>query len=171
MEDSVSVGERSVSGHHNNEAQEWRRVSTSSGGVVPSSPPSAPCSDRRSEVVERHGSLSLSFPVGMHTPTSHMGPLGVWRDGRSGRQGLPRRLTGDPHIRSHDPEDLQGSALRGSKELLYLTLSHLETPGQRKRCGYKEGKCNRCNRMQRPALALLCMLRHRCLSSRLSSFP
>jgi hypothetical protein len=31
-------------------------------------------------------------------------------------------------------------------------------------------KCNRCNRMQRPALALLCRLQHRCLLSRLS-FP
>jgi len=82
MEDSVSVGERSVSGTHTNEAQERRRVSTSSGGVVPSSPSSQRCSDRRSEVVERHGSLSLSFPVGMHPPTPHMGPLRMRRDGR-----------------------------------------------------------------------------------------
>ena len=82
MEDSVSVGERSVPGHHNKESQQRSRVSTSSGGVVPSSPPSAPCSDRRSDAVERHGSLSLSFPVGMHPPTPHMGPLRMRRDGR-----------------------------------------------------------------------------------------
>ena len=82
MEDSVSVGEQSVSGTHNNEAQERQRVSTSSGGVVPSSPPSQRCSDRSSEVVEPHGSLSLSFPVGTHPPTPHMGPLRMRRDGR-----------------------------------------------------------------------------------------
>jgi hypothetical protein len=82
MEDSVSVGERSVSEHHNKEAQQWRRVSTSSGGVVPSSPPSERCSERRSEAVERRGSLSLSFLVGMHPPTPHMGPLRMRRDGR-----------------------------------------------------------------------------------------
>ena len=82
MEDSVCVGERSVPGHHNNEAQEWRRVSTSSGGVVSSSPPSKHCSDRSRGVVEPHGSLSLSFPVGMHPPTPHMGPLRMWSDGR-----------------------------------------------------------------------------------------
>jgi hypothetical protein len=82
MEDSVSAGERSVPGHHTKESQQCSRVSASSGGVVPSSPPSAPCSDRRSEAVERHGSLSLFFPVGMHPPTPHMGPLRMRRDGR-----------------------------------------------------------------------------------------
>ena len=82
MEDSVSVGERSVSGHHNNEAQEWQRVSTSSGGVVPSSSPSERCSGRSIDAVEPHGSLSLSFPVGMRPPTPHAGPLRMQRDGR-----------------------------------------------------------------------------------------
>ena len=48
---------------------------------------------------------------------------------------------------------------RARKSHFYLTLSPLEAPAQRKRRGYKEGKCNKCNRMQRPALALLCMLR------------
>ena len=82
MEDSMSVGERSGSGHDNMAAQEWSGVSTRGGGVVPSSPPSPPSSGRSSECVEPHGSLSLSFPVGMHPPTPHMGPLGVWGDGR-----------------------------------------------------------------------------------------
>ena len=49
-------------------------------------------------------------------------------------------------MRSRDPEEMEEPTLRGSKELYFITLSHLETPAQRKPCGYKEGKCNRCNR-------------------------
>ena len=82
MEDSVPVGERSVPGHHNKEAQQWRRVSTGAGGVASPSPPSDRCSDARSEAVEPHGPLSLSFPAAMHPPTPHMGPLRMRRDGR-----------------------------------------------------------------------------------------
>jgi hypothetical protein len=82
MKDSVPVGERSVPGHHNKEAQQWRRVSTGAGGVASLSPPSDRCSDARSEAVEPHGPLSLSFPVAMHPPTPHMGPLRMQRDGR-----------------------------------------------------------------------------------------
>jgi hypothetical protein len=36
---------------------------------------------------------------------------------------------------------------RARKNHFSLTLSHLEALAQRKRRGYKEGKCNRCNRM------------------------
>lgn len=130
MEDSVSVGERSVPGQHTKEAQQGRRVSTGAGGVVPSSPPSLPsdrCSDARSEAVEPHGSLSLSFPAAMHPPTPHMGPLRMRRDGREGPQGLPRRLSRDPQMRSHDPEELRMPALRSSQEPLFITLFHVET--------------------------------------------
>ena len=52
--------------------------------------------------------------------------------------------------------------------MYFMIFQHLKAPAQRKRCGYKEGQCNRCNRMQRPALASLCMLQQRCLLSRLS---
>jgi hypothetical protein len=47
----------------------------------------------------------------------------------------------------------------------------LKAPAQLQRCGYKEGKCNRCNRMQR---ASACIALHAstqvCLLTRLSSF-
>ena len=70
-------------------------------------------------------------------------------------------------MRSHDPEEMEEPTLRGSKELYFITLSHLETPAQRKPCGYKEGKCNRCNRMQQRLHCFACF-NERCLLSRLS---
>jgi len=72
-------------------------------------------------------------------------------------------------MRSRDPEEMEEPTLRGSKELYFITLSHLETPAQRKPCGYKEGKCNRCNRMQQRLHCFACF-NERCLLSRLS-FP
>lgn len=70
-------------------------------------------------------------------------------------------------MRSRDPEEMEEPTLRGSKELYFITLSHLETPAQRKPCGYKEGKCNRCNRMQQRLHCFACF-NERCLLSRLS---
>lgn len=72
-------------------------------------------------------------------------------------------------MRSRDPEEMEEPTLRGSKELYFIILSHLETPAQRKPCGYKEGKCNRCNRMQQRLHCFACF-NERCLLSRLS-FP
>ena len=72
-------------------------------------------------------------------------------------------------MRSRDPEEMEEPTLRGSKELYFIILSHLETPAQRKPCGYKEGKCNRCNRMQQRLHYFACF-NERCLLSRLS-FP
>jgi hypothetical protein len=82
MEDLQESRREEVPAQHTEQSSHSSRVSPSTGGVVPSLPPSAHCSDRRSEVVEPHGSLSLSFPVGMHPPTPHMGPLGMRGDGR-----------------------------------------------------------------------------------------
>jgi hypothetical protein len=40
------------------------------------------------------------------------------------------------------------------KNLLFITLFMLKAPAQLQRCGYKEGKCNRCNRMQRASACI-----------------
>ena len=85
MEDSVSVGGRSGSGHDNKEAQEWSVVSARrarGGGVVPSSPPSQPSSDRSSECVEPQGALLRSFPLGSRPPAT---PSAWWRMRRDSR--------------------------------------------------------------------------------------
>ena len=138
----------------------------SSGGVSALSPTeSYPRPHTRSAAASAAARLwSLMEPFCCPFPSERTPLPPIWVHSECGatvaKVARVSQLTGDPHTRSHDPEDLQGSALRCSKELYYLTLSHLETPGQRKRRGYEEGKCNRCNRMQRPALALLCRLQH-----------
>lgn len=82
VEDSMSRGEQEAPVCHTKRAQPRQRVSTSSRGVIPAFPPSADRSEPRRGAGKPHGSLSLSFPVAMHPPTPHMGPLRMRPDGR-----------------------------------------------------------------------------------------